>query len=150
MSTPTLRKSNSPSSWGVKKCLKVAVGLVALSQFSIAQACSPSTISVSWEQIFNEVCKGKACATQSYMAGGMYLAIRGRYEKWFYYNTANGANMPINIGKHCSPDKVFCIEFYGTGEQATLHYANTQFKLASPNVKEGGFGQGSAEYWHCL
>ncbi|KAF9574059.1 hypothetical protein EC968_007451 [Mortierella alpina] len=150
MSTSSLSKSNS-SSWGVKQFLKVAVGLLALSQLSNVQACSPTTISVSWEQAFNEVCKGKACASISNINGGMYLNIRDRYEKWFYYTTPNGRDTIDQIGKKCSPDKVFCIEFYGLND-VTLHYANQQFKLGAPNVRGGGKGavQDYAEYWHCL
>ncbi|KAG0061551.1 hypothetical protein BGZ90_003514 [Linnemannia elongata] len=149
MSTPTHLKSNSPSSWSVKKCLKVAVGLVALSQLSVAQACRPSTISIGWEQTFNEICRKKACSTQSYMVGGIKLSIRDSYEKYFYYQTANGNNMPHTIGKKCSPDGIYCLEFYGP-EDATLHYANKQYKFGSPNVLSGGSGLGHAEYWHCL
>ncbi|KAG0277247.1 hypothetical protein BGZ95_006253 [Linnemannia exigua] len=149
MSTPTLRKSNSSSSRGVKKCLKFAIGLVALSQFSIAQACSPSTIRLDWELVSVDFCKGKACADDSKITGMMYLNIRGRYEKQFYYQTPKNRITLQDIGKHCSPDGNFCIEFYGYND-ATLHYANKKFKLGSPNARTGGLGLGSAEYWHCL
>ncbi|KAF9373030.1 hypothetical protein CPC16_002075 [Podila verticillata] len=149
MSTPILRKSNSPSSWGVKQCLKVAAGLVALSQLSIAQACRPSTIiSISYEEGFNEICKGKACSTQFWTEGGIVLIIRNHYDKGFHYKI-NGGNQWADIGKKCSPDGVFCLTFFHPND-ATLYYANTEFMLGAPSVLQGSQSMGRAEYWNCL
>ncbi|KAG0379520.1 hypothetical protein BGX24_000046 [Mortierella sp. AD032] len=149
MSTPSLRKSNSPSSWGVKQCLKVAAGLVALSQVSIAQACRPSTISITYEQDYTEVCIGKACSSRFTLVGNMGLEIRNHYKKSFYYTAGEFRSTWEEVGKKCSGDDAFCITFYGP-DDAKLHYGGKIIDLGAPNVLKGSQSWGSAEWWNCL
>ncbi|KAF9114003.1 hypothetical protein BGW39_003540, partial [Mortierella sp. 14UC] len=149
MSTPTLRKQTSLSSWGLKQYLTVAACLVALSQVSIVQACRPSTIKVTYEEVYDEFCYRKACHTEHIMTGHMTLTIRNHYDKTFTYQTINGDNKWTDIGKRCSPDDVFCIDFNGAND-ATLHYANKEFKLGAPSVQKGTRTLGESHYYNCL
>jgi hypothetical protein len=135
----------------MKQCLKVAVSLVALSQFSIAQECRPITVGISWESDFTEICIRKACAIQWIIAGGISLTIRGGYQGGQYYQTANGKGTTWDIGKQCSDDGVFCLEFYSPGKPAILHYAGREFDLGLPSRKEIlTRSMGNAEYWNCI
>ncbi|KAF9161318.1 hypothetical protein DFQ26_004667 [Actinomortierella ambigua] len=149
MSTPTHRKPQSSSSWSLKQCLKVAIAFVALTHVPIAQACRPATIKVTYEEHWDEFCYRKACKTTHLMVGQMTLTVRGKYDKTFYYQTADGKNNWTKIGEQCSEDGEFCITFRGDND-ATLHYANRLFKLGKPSVSKGTRTLGSAEYWNCL
>ncbi|KAF9973766.1 hypothetical protein BGZ73_002984 [Actinomortierella ambigua] len=147
MQSPTHRQSKS--SWSLKQCVKIAVALVALSQVSIAEACSPSTVTVRYEEMYDEFCYRKACSTSHLMVGTMQLEVRNHYNKNFYYQTPNGRNSWNDIRKQCSDDGIFCVDFRGAND-ATLFYANKSFRLGKPSVLKGTPHQGEAHYWTCL
>jgi hypothetical protein len=150
MSTPTSRKSsNSLSSWGLKRCLKVAAGFVLLSQASIAHACSPATVSVTYEETYNELCIRKACSVDHRMIGFISLTISGGYSKTFEYTTQNGQAHYSDVKKRCSSDGVFCVDFRGSAD-ATLYYANDSFNLGSPSGTTGTRTNGHSYYYICL
>ncbi|KAK5809254.1 hypothetical protein F5H01DRAFT_348828 [Linnemannia elongata] len=150
MSPPTLRNPNSSSSWGLKRCLKIAAVFVALSQVSVAQAaCRPSTVKVVYEITYDKICVGKACSEDRRLVGWMKLTIRNTYDKSFTYALNNGQTKLKDVGKHCHDDGQFCVDFNGPMD-ATLYYANKRFNLGSPSVETGVSTFGSSEYWTCL
>ncbi|KAF9902027.1 hypothetical protein EC991_005410 [Linnemannia zychae] len=149
MSNPTLHKQSSSSSWGLKQYLTVAACLVALSQVSIVQACRPSTVKVTYEEVYNEFCYKRACHVDQVMVGSMSLTIRNHYDKSFHYETQNGKSKLTDIGYHCSPDGNFCINV-NDDDDVTLHYANKKFKLGAPSVQKGTRHLGESHYYTCL
>ncbi|KAF9576558.1 hypothetical protein BGW38_008140 [Lunasporangiospora selenospora] len=127
----------------------MAVAAIAiLSHTTVVNACSPTTLAVEWEQVWVEVCKGRACSDKVSMEMTYTFTVRGGYSKKFYATSWN-KNQLEDIGKQCSPDGVYCVRANDMSN-VDLYYANTVRKYSKYNKREGSPQVGKAEYWDCI
>ncbi|KAG0224376.1 hypothetical protein BGW42_005108, partial [Actinomortierella wolfii] len=101
---------NSPNSWSLQSCLKVAAGLALLSNIAIVNACQSSTLEAKWHTSYTEICTGSGCRYVSYLDMSYELNIRDRYQRRFSF-TIPKASSARDLPERCSDDGVFCVTF---------------------------------------
>ncbi|KAF9585432.1 hypothetical protein BGW38_002418 [Lunasporangiospora selenospora] len=146
MSATNTRKTNN--SWSLKSCLKAVAAIAILSHTTVVNACSPTTLEVKWEQVYVEVCKGRVCSSKVSMEMAYSFTIRGGYSKSFYATSWNKMTLD-GIGKHCSPDGVYCVKANDM-TNIDFYYANTVKKYTKYNARDGSPQVGRTEYWDCM
>ncbi|KAF9585349.1 hypothetical protein BGW38_002805 [Lunasporangiospora selenospora] len=146
----TLLPSRPPHIFSISNasCLKVAAAITIMSHVTIADACSPTTLDVKWEQFYQQDCSGGKCISQSAMKVTYDFYIRDRYHQSFT-QVASKKSSASGIPKACIGDGNYCVKF-NSPTNVELFYANKKRKYTKTNKKTGNSQYGGAEYYDCV